>query len=62
MSTELKTIEARLKSHDWWFHMSDDGNAFRRGEAASKRLMQMCKAAGASSCWPTVLAVRVIWR
>jgi len=30
-STMLDTLESELKSHDWWYMMSDDNRAYQRG-------------------------------
>lgn len=54
-TTELEVIESRLKSHDWWYHMADDGNAFRRGEASAEALTRLCLAA------KDQLAVKALW-
>jgi len=29
--TKMKELERLLKSHDWWYSMSDDGRAWDRG-------------------------------
>ena len=36
----IQDLEKQLKSHDWWFNMSDDNSKYRRGEASWSQLRQ----------------------
>ena len=39
----VKALERRLKGHDWWYVMSDDGSVVRAGAAAHKVLYTKVK-------------------
>jgi len=35
-SSELKKLEKLMKSHDWYYEMSDDNRVYKRGSAERK--------------------------
>ena len=48
-SALMSDLESKLKSHDWWYMMSDDGRAYSKGSAEQaeiKKLMKSLEAMG----------------
>ena len=40
---DTKVLESKLKSHDWYYHYSDDYSVFRRGERQWSELVALMK-------------------
>lgn len=39
----LAEFHARLRSHDWFYHYSDDGRVYRAGADSAARLAELSK-------------------
>ena len=44
--TKMKELERLLKSHDWWYSMSDDGRAWDRGRKQADDIHKLIKDIG----------------
>ena len=44
--TKMKELERQLKSHDWWYSMSDDGRAWDRGRKQADDIHKLIKDIG----------------
>ena len=44
--TKMKELERQLKSHDWWYSMSDDGRAWDRGRKQADDIHKLIRDVG----------------
>ena len=44
--TKMKELERLLKSHDWWYSMSDDGRAWDRGRKQADDIHKLIRDVG----------------
>jgi len=44
--TKMKELERKLKSHDWWYSMSDDGSAWDRGRKQADDINKLIRDVG----------------
>ena len=42
-SSLLDTLESKLKSHDWWYMMSDDSRAYDKGSQQNREIKSLIK-------------------
>jgi hypothetical protein len=42
----MKELERKLKSHDWWYSMSDDGSAWDRGRKQADDINKLIRDVG----------------
>jgi len=47
--TEMKKLEKLLKSHDWWWFMSDSRQSYKKGEVEQEKIRRYIDLIGADA-------------
>ena len=47
--TEMKKLEKILKSHDWWWFMSDSRQSYKKGEVEQEKIRRYIDLIGADA-------------
>ena len=47
--TEIKKLEKLLKSHDWWWFMSDSRQSYKKGEVEQEKIRRYIDLIGADA-------------
>lgn len=46
---KLKTLETLLKAHDWWYSMSSDNRAYKKGSSEQDAIRKLADETGSES-------------